>query len=109
MTVQEPNDIDKSTIDQHGVENFAAIVYEKSQDNPGLKQLGLADLKSVFDYNSRKADNVARLCGFPKDAEADPNCYDYKDGDVTIPEDGTLLSQIRAVAANAGVGVTQSP
>jgi hypothetical protein len=108
MTVQEPNDIDKSTIDQHGVENFAAIVYEKSPTNPGLKQLGLADLKAVFDYNSRKADNVARLCGFPKDAEADPDCYDYKDGDVRIPTEGTLASQIQAVAANAGVGVTQS-
>ena len=108
MTVREPNDIDKSEITEQGVENFAAIVYEKSPTNPGLKQLGLADLKSVLDYNSHKADNIALLCGFPKDAEEDEHCYDYKNGNVTIPTEGTLASQIQAVAANAGVPVTQS-
>lgn len=108
MTVREPNDIDKSEITEQGVENFAAIVYEKSPTNPGLKQLGLADLKSVLDYNSHKADNIALLCGFPKDAEEDEHCYDYKNGNVTLPAEGTLVSQIQAVAANAGVPVTQS-
>lgn len=108
MTVKEPNDIAEGDVRSRGLENFAAIVYEKSQTNPGLKQLGLADMKEVLDYNSRKADNIARLCGFPKDTEIDQNCYDYKDGDVRIPDEGTLVSQIQAVAANAGVPVTQS-
>ena len=108
MTVKEPNDIAEGDVRSRGLENFAAIVYEKSQTNPGLKQLGLADMKEVLDYNSRKADNIARLCGFPKDTEIDQNCYDYKDGDVRIPTEGTLASQIQAVAANAGVPVTQS-
>ena len=101
MTVQEPNDVDAGSVTESTLENFAALVYEKSQTSPGLKQLGLAELKNVFNYNSHKADNIAKLCGFPKDSGEDNTKYDFN-GEIETPA-STLSSQIEWLAKNTGV------
>lgn len=101
MTVQEPDEIDKAVIDASGLGNFAAIVYQKDQTNPGLKQLGFLDMKEAFDYDSYKSDNIAKLCGFPKGNGSDHTKYDY-DGDIDAPAN-TVLGMISNLATNTGV------
>lgn len=107
MTVQEPNEIDESTVTEHGIENFAAIVYEKSQTSPGIKQLALAGMKDVLGYNSHKADNIAALCGFPKGGGNNNHRYDYT-GDIEVVGN-TVLEKIDYLAANTGVPAGDAP
>lgn len=103
MTVQEPGDLSVAITDEN-IDNFAAIVYEKSQTTPGLKQLGLLSLKEGIGYNQHKTDNLAVLLGFPKDAGSDPNKYDYANGAVTLPEgDNTLLEKVECLKEYTGV------
>lgn len=107
MTVQEPNDLDAAITDEN-IDNFAAIVYEKSQTTPGLKQLGLLPLKDAIGYNQHKVDNLAVLLGFPKDAGVDRYKYDYKN-QVELPTgDNTLLEKVECLKEYTGVPYQES-
>ena len=94
--IQEPNQIDPSTITDETAGNFALVCYEKRSDGAGLKTLGLAPWKTFMNYNGFKVDNIAALAGFSK---AEYN----KDYEITVPEEDTLKYKLNCIKLNAGV------
>lgn len=98
--IQEPGEIDGSSITPETQDRYKILVYEQAQDGAGLKQLKISDWKSYLGFNSNKVDNLASFIGPDDDYEWDsenPNPY---------PSDRTKLSErIQNVADQAGVSV----
>ena len=107
MTVQEPAELPSGAITPSNIGDFAAVVYQKDPTQAGLKQLALQNLKTLLDYNSYKADNLATLLGYPKGGGSGD--YDYSGEVLPGPGDEPpLKDKVEALLYNTGTPSTKN-
>lgn len=98
-SIAEPNDLPAGTITPQNEERYSILVYEKRQDNAGIKQLALGEWRTYLGYNSHKVNNIADFIGVDSG-------YAW-DSDVDVPYDGIKISaRINAIADKVGVSTT---
>lgn len=96
--IAEPSEIQPGSITDDNARFYRILVYQMSQENAGIKVLGLAEWKSFLGYNSYKADNIATYVGI------NTMEYDYtQDHAVPLPADVvSIVNRIQAIADQTG-------
>lgn len=95
-TIAEPNDLPNGTITDENAGRFAILVYQKAQDDAGIKTMNIAEWKSFMNYNGFKVNNLASYIGVEDD-------YNWQ-ADNDNPYTGTpITDRIKNIAEQAGV------
>ena len=98
--IAEPNDIPSGSITDETANNYEILVYQKAQDNAGIKRMAIAGWKTYLNYDSGKTGRLASFIGVDPDYHwDDPTAGDYS---------GTKVTQ-RIQALSDKIGLNTEP
>lgn len=102
VEIQEPTDLPSGSITDETASRYEILVYEKAQDNAGIKKIGIAPWKDYLNFNSHKVKNVANYLGMPSGYPWESDA-DVPYGPPYAEEHMTLTEQVNTLQTKLGI------
>lgn len=102
VEIQEPTDLPSGSITDETASRYEILVYEKAQDNAGIKKIGIAPWKDYLNFNSHKVKNVANYLGMPSGYPWESDA-DVPYGPPYAEEHMTLTEQVNTLQSKLGI------